>query len=83
MAQTLKNYNQTEFLVPPFSIDNKDTKIIDDGFSITCNSFGNYSLNIHVSAVALEYLRRGFKIDQVIDLSRKRLTKDKEATEII
>jgi len=50
-------------IVPAFSLDNPDTEIIDDAFSIVEN-FNGYSLKIHIANVAKYLLDNNISLEQ-------------------
>ncbi len=55
-----------QYIVRPFTIDNKTSNTLDDGFSITVDPNDNPSLNIHISLISFEYLKRGYGLNNLL-----------------
>jgi hypothetical protein len=68
-------YQNNYYIIKPFTIDNTDTRVREDGFSVTVDNEGRPSLNIHVSLISLEYLKKGY----VISSLRKEMKTNKVA----
>lgn len=63
-----------DYIVRPFTIDSIETKIREDGYSISIEEGGIPSFNIHISAIGLEYLLK--------DCSKQQFKKEKRETNI-
>jgi hypothetical protein len=53
----INNYSEKDYIVEPFTIDDKKARTLDDAFSITCDRDGKPVFNIHISGISLEYLK--------------------------
>jgi hypothetical protein len=59
-----KKNNSIDYVIKPFTLDYKKTKIFDDGYSITSDTNGVLTLNIHIPLASFEYLKKGYDLDK-------------------
>jgi hypothetical protein len=76
MSSILRRTNESDYIVKPFTIDNKGAETIDDGFSITANHNGTPCLNVHISLVGLEFLKNGYDLNSLKNETRSVKIKD-------
>ncbi|HHX16291.1 MAG TPA: hypothetical protein GX725_00035 [Mollicutes bacterium] len=66
MEDIIKGSNKESYIVKPFTLDCKEAKILDDGFSASIDNEGNLYLNVFVPLVSHEYLKRRYKVEKMI-----------------